>query len=294
LCSHTIDVGFGSEIFTYLCVAHYHGSQFDTISGFTSPGDQIDLTAFGLNAFTTFKTGTLASATSLVAAHTIAWFFDSANNQTIVYANPTAGVLNGGSSSLLEIHLTGVSSVQAGDFLTTNPLNLIAPAGIAGEPINLGLAAPSTQDGTLLTTTIADVPSGWTLSGGTLIENGAWMVEAADLSALSIAPPADFSGAIPLKVTQTWLQADGTTATMNFTDNMEAYAAGSPIFAWSGNDFLSASSGKDQFVFAQPIGNDTIYKFDPSQDQIDLIGYGAFSTFDDVKSHLGADASGNA
>jgi hypothetical protein len=235
-----------------------------------------------------------AQPTGLVAAHTIAWFFDSANNQTIVYANPTAGALNGGSSSLLEIHLTGVLSVQAGDFLTTNSLNLTAPAGVAGEPINLGLAAPSTQDGTLLTTTIADVPSGWTLSGGMLIENGAWMVEAADLSALSITPPANFAGAIPLKVTQTWMQADGTTATMNFTDNMEAYVAGSPIFAWSGNDFLSASIGKDQFVFAQPIGIDTLYKFDPGQDQIDLIGYSGFSTFDDVKSHLSADAAGNA
>jgi hypothetical protein len=90
------------------------------------------------------------------------------------------------------------------------------------------------------------------------------------------------------------MQADGTTTTMNFTDNVEAYAAGSPIFAWSGNDFLSASSGKDQFVFAQPIGNDTIYNFDPSQDQIDLIGYAGFSNFDDVKSHLTADAAGNA
>ena len=155
--------GGGNDTFKYLSVNNSHGGQADTITDFSSGNDKIDLTAFSTTAFTTFKTGTLASATGLVAAHTIAWFFDSANNQTIVYANPTAGALNGGSSSLLEIHLTGVSSVQAGNFLTTNPLNLIAPAGIAGEPINLGLAAPSTQDGTLLTTTIADVPSGWTL-----------------------------------------------------------------------------------------------------------------------------------
>jgi len=286
--------GGGNDKFKYLSVNDSHGGQADTITDFSSGNDKIDLTAFSTTAFTTFKTGTLASATSLVAAHTIAWFFDSANNQTIVYANPTAGGLNGGSSSLLEVHLTGVSSVQPGDFLITNPLNLIAPAGIVGEPINLGLAALSTQDGTLLTTTIADVPSGWTLSGGTLIENGVRTVEAADLSALSITPPADFAGAIPLKVTQTWIQTDGTAATMNFTDNMEAFAADSSIFAWSGNDFLSASSGKDQFVFAQPIGNDTIYKFDPSQDQIDLIGYAGFSTFDDMKSHLSANAAGNA
>jgi Ca2+-binding RTX toxin-like protein len=140
--------GGGIDTFKYLSVNDSHGGQADTVTDFSSGNDKIDLKAFSTTAFTTFKTGTLASATSLVAAHTVAWFFDSANNQTIVYANPTAGALNGGSSSLLEIHLTGVSSVQAGDFLTTNPLNLIAPAGIAGEPINLGLAAPSTQDGT--------------------------------------------------------------------------------------------------------------------------------------------------
>jgi hypothetical protein len=123
------------------------------------------------------------------------------------------------------------------------------------------------------------------VSGNTVIENGALRVEAADLSALSITPPADFAGAIPLKVTQTWMQADGTTATMNFTDNMEAYAAGSPIFAWSGNDFLSASSGKDQFVFAQPIGNDTIHKgAEPRSDRSYRLRW--VSTFDDVKSHL--------
>src|SRR5262249_56692233 len=144
---------------------------------FSSGNDKIDFRAFGATTFTTFKTGSLATANSVVAAHTIAWFsfFDStiSHTSTIVYANPTDGALNGGSSSLLEIHLTGVSSVQAGDFLTTNPLNLIAPAGVAGEPINLGLAAPLTQDGTLLTTAIADLPSGWTLSAGTLLEGAA-------------------------------------------------------------------------------------------------------------------------
>jgi VCBS repeat-containing protein len=291
----TLTGGLANDVFKYLSVTDSHGGQADTITDFSPGNDKIDFTAFAATAFTVFKTGALATATSLVAAHTVAWFFDSAHNQTIVYANPTGAALNGGSSSLLEIHLTGVSSVQAGDFLTANPLNLIAPAGVAGEPINLGLAAPSSaEDGTLVTATIADVPSGWTLSGGTLLEDGTWTAQTSDLSALSITSPANFAGAIPLKVTQTWMQADGTTATMNLTDNVEAYAAGSPIFAWSGNDFLSASSGKDQFVFAQPIGNDTIYNFDPSQDQIDLISYAGFSNFDDVQSHLTADANGNA
>ena len=168
--------GSGPDIFKYLSVTDSHGNpngtiSYDTISDFSPGNDDIDLTAFGA-AFTFFKQGALARADSFVAAHTIAWFFDG--NQTIVYANPTDGGLNGGSSSLLEIHLTGVSSVNQNDFLTTNTLNLIAPAGVAGEPINLGLITPSAEDGTLITVTIADVPSGWTLNGGTLLDDGTW------------------------------------------------------------------------------------------------------------------------
>jgi hypothetical protein len=81
---------------------------------------------------------------------------------------------------------------------------------------------------------------------------------------------------------------------MTFADNVEAYAPGSPIFALSGDDNLTGSSGKDLFVFAQPIGNDTIYNFNASQDQIDLIGYAGFASFADVTSHLTTDANGNA
>ena len=50
----------------------------------------------------------------------------------------------------------------------------------------------------------------------------------------------------------------------------------SPIFAWSGDDYLTGSSGRDLFVIAQPIGYDTIYGFDAASDQIDLIGYAGF------------------
>ena len=47
-------------------------------------------------------------------------------------------------------------------------------------------------------------------------------------------------------------------------------------------------------MFSQPIGNDVIYSFDASHDQIDLIGYAGIASFDDVKSHLTADANGDA
>jgi hypothetical protein len=81
---------------------------------------------------------------------------------------------------------------------------------------------------------------------------------------------------------------------MVVADNMEVYAKGSPIFAWSGDDHLTGSSGHDTFVIAQPIGHDTIYKFDVAADKVDLIGYAGFHTFADIQSHLSQDAAGNA
>jgi len=93
---------------------------------------------------------------------------------------------------------------------------------------------------------------------------------------------------------ETWTEADGTVGRILVADNVEAYAPGSPIFAWSGDDFLTGSAGGDLFVFSHPIGNDTVYNFDVAADQIDLIGYTGFTSFADVQSHLAEDTAGNA
>ena len=71
------------------------------------------------------------------------------------------------------------------------------------------------------------------------------------------------------------------------TDNVEAYAPGNPIFALSGDDNLTGSSGHDMFVFSQPIGHDVIHSFDAASDQIDLIGYADFTGFGDILGAYG-------
>ena len=223
----------GTDTYLYSFVADSRVGLFDTITDFVSGNDSIDLTAFGTGKFTTFKTGTLASATNSVAAGTIAWFDDSAHNQTIVYANPTGVSLNGDDPNFLEIHLTGVSSVQLADFLTANSSILDAPARIAGEPINLGLTALPADDGEPIIVTIAGLPSGWALDDGTQLPDGTWTVQTSDPRIGDTSPP-DFAGAMLVKVTEARLQADGSTATTTFSDNVEVYPAGSPIFAWSG------------------------------------------------------------
>jgi hypothetical protein len=168
-----------------------------------------------------------------------------------------------------------------------------APAGIAGEPINLGLAGTSANNGAVVTMTIADVPSGWTVNGGALLNDGTWTVQTADPGSLTITSRADFTGAMLFNVTGTWTQADGSTATITVSDNVEAYSVGSPIFALSGDDYLTGSSGSDLFVFAQPISHDVIYSFDAVSDKIDLVGFSGFSDFNDVAAHLSDDGVGN-
>ena len=94
-----------------------------------------------------------------------------------------------------------------------------------------------------------------------------------------------------LNVTESWTNADGSIGTATIADNVEAYAPGMPIFALSGNDTLTGA-GANLFVFAQPIGNDTIYNFNAATDKIDLIGFTSVASFSDLS--IAADGSGDA
>ncbi|WP_244097227.1 beta strand repeat-containing protein, partial [Burkholderia ambifaria] len=172
-------------------------------------------------------------------------------------------------------------------------LTQTAPAGVAGSEINLALADPSGHAADLAVT-IAGIPSGWTLNAGTDLGNGSWLVPTNDLGALTVTPPTSFTGATVLTVTETWTAADGTHAAATIADNVEAYAANAPIFAWSGDDQLTGSAGHDLFVFSQPIGNDTLHTFDLAADKIDLVGFTGIASFSDVQAHLADDANGNA
>ncbi|OKO71616.1 Ig-like domain-containing protein, partial [Bradyrhizobium sp. NAS96.2] len=165
-----------------------------------------------------------------------------------------------------------------------------APAGVAGYDINLGLVS-STQSGQVVT--IQNVPTDWTFNSGIHNADGSWTVANANVAALTVTPAAGFVGAVLLDVYS--MQTDGAGATHQLLtpDNIEAYAPGSPIFAWSGDDTLTGSSGHDTFVFSQPIGNDVVHSFEVSSDVIDLISYG-WQSFADVQTHTADDANGNA
>ena len=168
-----------------------------------------------------------------------------------------------------------------------------APAGVAGEVINLGLTNPSGHLGSV-TVNISAVPSGWIMSEGTNNGDGTWTVETNDLAALSVTSPKSYTGALVLNVAESWVNTDGSSGNVVVTDNVEVYAEGAPIFAIADDDNLSGSSSDDLFVLAQPIGNDTIYKFDVAHDKVNLIGFRDLSGFVDVQARLSESSNGDA
>ncbi|PZV35942.1 beta strand repeat-containing protein, partial [Mesorhizobium kowhaii] len=167
-----------------------------------------------------------------------------------------------------------------------------APAGVAGEAINLALADLASDSHSNIHITIGGVPAGWVLNTGTLNADGIWTANTADPGALTVTAPADFTGAAVLNVSADWTNADGTTGSMAIADNVEVFAPGNPIYALSSDDHLTGSSGADLFVFGQPIAADTLHNFDVAADRIDLIGFDGVSGFGDLA--IANDGSGNA
>lgn len=81
-------------------------SAFDFASG----SGRINLAAFGALAWLH-----MTAASKSIPPHTLAWIYNSATNETIVYVNPTDRVLDIGDRGLQEIHLQGNVSIAEPD-----------------------------------------------------------------------------------------------------------------------------------------------------------------------------------
>ncbi|MDA9505184.1 response regulator [Bradyrhizobium sp. CCBAU 11386] len=77
---------------------------------FGSGSSRINLAAFGALAWLH-----MTAASKSIPPHTLAWIYDVASNETVVYVNPTDRVLDIGDRGLLEIHLQGIVSVAEPD-----------------------------------------------------------------------------------------------------------------------------------------------------------------------------------
>ena len=208
---------------------------------------------------------------------------------------PTPGYV----SDSLTVTTTDPSSISSNNTVTQTVAITVTsvtdgPAGLAGSPINLALANPAAANGAPVTVIVTGVPSDWSLNEGTNLGNGTWTIQTDDLSSLTVVTAAAYSGAMVLGVTETWTNANGSPGSAFVSDNVEAYAPGAPIFALSANDTLTGAGGNDEFVFAQPTGNDTIYNFNVATDKIDLIGFAKTASFSDIQANIVEDSSGDA
>ncbi len=103
---------------------------------------------------------------------------------------------------------------------------------------------------------------------------------------------AAFAGAMSLSVTESWANADGNVSTATISENIEAYAPRSPIFALVNDDTLTGAGGNDLFVFAQPTSSDVIHNFNAISDKIDLVGFDNISSVNDLQ--IADNANGDA
>ncbi|PJG56123.1 DNA-binding response regulator [Bradyrhizobium forestalis] len=79
---------------------------------FGSGSSRINLAAFGALAWLH-----MTAASKSIPPHTLAWIYNSASNETIVYVNPTDRSLDIGDRGLVEIHLQGIVSIAESDFV---------------------------------------------------------------------------------------------------------------------------------------------------------------------------------
>ncbi|UPK40778.1 cadherin domain-containing protein (plasmid) [Bradyrhizobium sp. 186] len=107
--------GAGNDTFIYTAASDSAPgvSNYDVITDFTHASDHFDFTSFA--GVASVNSTPLASATSQVSAHSVAWFFDAAHNETIVYAN-SSGIAELGGATNLEVHLTGIVPLSNQDF----------------------------------------------------------------------------------------------------------------------------------------------------------------------------------
>ena len=286
----TINDGYGGVTSQNVTVT-IHGATVSTDT--TAP--TVTFTSDSLHGSPTADTFSGTVKDNATGTVTIQLFSGNSPSGTLVSGASTSVFVTGGAtngtnwtiSADTSLARNGHSYVQATDAHGNVSIasRTLTPAGASGDAINLALTDYSDHSG-MVSLTVTGLAAGWALSEGTQNADGSWTVQTNDIGALSVTSPDGYVGALVLNVSESWTNANGTHGTAIVPDNVEAYAKGSPIFAWSGDDTLTASGGNDTLVFANQIGNDVVHSFDTAHDKIDLVGFNGFASFADVQAHL--------
>ncbi|RXT47889.1 LuxR C-terminal-related transcriptional regulator [Bradyrhizobium betae] len=158
------------ENVVYRSPAHSNSTSSYSAFNFASGSSRINLAAFG--ALTWLH---MTAAGKSIPPHTLAWIYNSASNETIVYVNPTDRVLDIGDRGLLEVHLQGIVSIAESDFVDQRDGAVVA---ITLEKLQEALTSATAIDGTVLSTDNGHPSIGG--SGSTLATAGVWTIPADD------------------------------------------------------------------------------------------------------------------
>ncbi|MBE0530232.1 MAG: FecR domain-containing protein, partial [Rhodospirillales bacterium] len=156
-----------------------------------------------LSAGTNNGDGTWTLSAADLADLTLTPAADSNEDITLtVQATLTDGSVTTSDSVAITVTPVADSTISAGPDLT------VAEDGTVAVAITPTLAGGETLD----FVTISGVPTGATLSAGTNNGDGTWTLSAADLTDLTLTPPADFNGSLELTVQATLTDGSVTPA----------------------------------------------------------------------------------
>ncbi|WP_247384633.1 MULTISPECIES: response regulator transcription factor [unclassified Bradyrhizobium] len=116
----------------------------DSVFDFASGPSRINLAAFGALAWLH-----MTAASKSIPPHTLAWVYNSASNQTIVYVNPTDHILDIGDRALLEIHLQGIVAITEAAVVSEPDGGAVATTL---EQLEAALISATATDETVLST----------------------------------------------------------------------------------------------------------------------------------------------
>ncbi|MBR1177603.1 response regulator [Bradyrhizobium sp. KB893862 SZCCT0404] len=139
-------------------------SAFDFASG----SGRLNLAAFGALAWLH-----MTAASKSIPPHTLAWVYNAATNETIVYVNATDHVLDIGERGLLEIHLQGIVSIAEADG-ANQPDGVVVAATL--EKLEEALISVTATDDTAAATDNVHAVGG---ASESMVETaGAWSIRA--------------------------------------------------------------------------------------------------------------------
>ncbi|MBR0783619.1 LuxR C-terminal-related transcriptional regulator [Bradyrhizobium iriomotense] len=142
----------------------------DLVSDLASGSGRINLAAFGALAWLH-----MTAASKSIPPHTLAWIYNAASNETIVYVNATDRSLDIGDHGLLEIHLQGIVSIAESDVIGQPESAAVA---ITLEQLEEALKSALATDEAVLSTDNVHAIGG--AGEGTVETAGIWNILADD------------------------------------------------------------------------------------------------------------------